>query len=333
MPKIITDEHVRSAFWTQIWYLKQKDKDKKFEYFKGLTLPERQQLTDVMTQALEAERQLLLGDEFAPAQDSKGKTPDHDAAEIKKAKKSEVHDPALYLFGQKKLWIPWAKLFDRGTKRGDYSKGYPQGIVIHWTAGHRNGLKEGFDSMNGNKYLYLLIDKDGNLGQTNPLNEWGYHAGPSSHPDFSGTVSPYFVGVELQAAGTLTEHEGNYYPWWDRKKDSAGNYNGPHQYLVKNRIPTDEVVFSPKRENIAKGYYHVYTPEQITALRKLVVWLHLNHPDVFNLEYVLGHDVVSPGRKTDPGGSIYIDGKSLTMSEFRDLCKEDVRLVKEAQGT
>lgn len=323
---------MRSAFWTQIWYLQQKNKDKKFEYFKGLTLSERQQLTDVMTQALEVERQLLLGDDFSPVLDSTSKTPADDAAKIKEVKKGEVHDPALYLFGKKQLSIPWAKHFPAGKKRGNHPKGYPQGIVIHWTAGHRNGLKSGFDTMYAGNHLYLLIDKDGNLGQTNPLNEWGEHAGVSSHPSFSGKVSQYFVGVEIQAAGELTAHEGNYYPWWDRKKDANGNYNGPHQYLVKNRIPVDEVRFAKKKENIAEGYYHIYTPEQITALRKLVVWLHLNHPDVFKLDYVLGHDVVSPGRKTDPGGSIYIDGKSLTISEFRDLCKEDVRLVKEAKG-
>lgn len=328
MPRKIENEPQRSEFWTQIWLLKNKDSHGKFNYFKGLTLKERQGLVDVFTDALEAERQVLLGDDFKPEIPSTATTPAANPAAVSSAKKSEVHTPSLYHFGDKKLWIPWAKTFGRVSKRGDYATGYPKGLVVHWTAGHRDSLTNGFSIMKSGGHLYLLIDKDGNLGQTNPLNEWGYHAGQSKFPGITGGVSPHFAGVEVQAAGNVTPHNGGFYPWWDKKKDAKGNYTGPHQFLAKNRISAEEVKYSAKKDNIAAGYYHIYTEKQMITLRKLVAWLHLNHPTVFSLDRVVGHDEVSPGRKTDPGASIVHEGKVLSMPEFRRLCKDDIQAIK-----
>jgi hypothetical protein len=328
MAKKIENEHVRSAFWTHIWHLKDKDKNGKFNYYKGLTLKERQQLTDLITDALEAERHVLLGEDYVPPEVSTAASPSPAPAIVASAKKSDIHSRSIYHFGDKKLWVPWAKTFDRGTKRGAYSSGYPKGLVVHWTAGHRNGLTSGLSVMRSAGHLYLMIDQDGNLGQTNPLDEWGYHAGESSLPGLSGTVSQHLAGVEIQAAGEVTPHDGGYYPWWDKKKDSKGNYTGPHQFLSRNRIPAEEVVYSAKKANIAAGYYHIYTEKQIVTLRKLVAWLHLNNPSVFSLDRVVGHDEVSPERKVDPGASIVLDGKVVTMPEFRVLCKEDVAAIK-----
>jgi hypothetical protein len=62
-------------------------------------------------------------------------------------------------------------------------------------------------------------------------------------------------------------------------------------------------------------------------LRKLVAWLHLNNPGVFSLDRVVGHDEVSPGRKTDPGAAIVHEDKVLSMPEFRQLCKDDIRAI------
>jgi N-acetyl-anhydromuramyl-L-alanine amidase AmpD len=331
MAKKIENEHLRSTFWTQIWHLKDKDPSGKFNYYKGLTLKERQHLTDVLTDALEAERQVIFGEDYKPAIVSTGSNPTHASAAVSTAKKEEIHSSSLYLFGEKKLWIPWAKTFDRGAKRGDYADKYPKGLVVHWTAGHRNGLTSGFSVMRSGGHLYLMIDQDGNLGQTNPLNEWGEHAGKSAWTGLTGRVSQYLVGVELQAAGELTPHDGGFYPWWDRKKDANGNYTGPHQFLAKNRFPPEEVKYSAKKDNIAAGYYHIYTDKQLATLRKLIAWLHLNNPSVFSLDRVVGHDEVSPGRKVDPGASLVLNGKVLTMPEFRQLCKDDVKAIQAAK--
>jgi N-acetyl-anhydromuramyl-L-alanine amidase AmpD len=151
----------------------------------------------------------------------------------------------------------------------------------------------------------------------------------------SGTVSNEFAGVELQAAGQLAKFGNDYFPWWDRDPKTK-----QYQRLDKNKIPAREVIQVTKREgNLATGYYHAYTMEQMMMLRVLCVWLHLNNPDVFSIDRVVGHDEVSPGRKVDPGGALWWGRKGeaterlpMTMAEFRDLLWRDVAAVQKNQN-
>ncbi|MFX6218437.1 N-acetylmuramoyl-L-alanine amidase, partial [Acinetobacter baumannii] len=55
--------------------------------------------------------------------------------------------------------------------------------------------------------------------------------------------------------------------------------------------------------NIRPGVYVPYTRAQQEALIKVLIWLKRRYPRTFRLDYVFGHDEVSPGRKVDPGGS------------------------------
>ena len=310
--------HDRSAIFTQLWYLSQKT-DSGFTYYKGLTDEERQGFVNLLTDVLDVERRQVVGEKFKPVDTSPVKV-----VPVPTALASPtllIHDPAQYSFGKGELWVPWAQRFATGPKRGEYPRKYPSGLIVHWTAGHRNGLKAGMDFMRSSGMLYLLIDKDGDLGQSDPLNYHGYHAGNSSHPSVKGYVSDDFAGVELQAAGNLRAHGGHYYPWWDNGK------NDP-----KNRIPHEEVITVSARDNIAAGHYHLYTIAQMNALRKLVAWLYLNNPEVFSIDRVLGHDEVSPKRKTDPGGALNRESNSLSMKEFRAVCFADVKRIQQAKG-
>jgi hypothetical protein len=315
-------KHLRDPLFTQLWTLAQKDEAGAFRYYKGLTDEERQNLTDTFTDALEIERRAILGDRFPVA----------DKVELIPMKKEEIvpatgdlgiHDPSLYSFGEKKLWIPFAQNAPSGPKRGTYAKKYPLGLVIHWTAGWRNGLKAGNDFMRTSGMLYLLGDKDGNLSQSDPLDRHGYHSGVSSRKGLSGYVSDDLAGVELQAAGTLREHGGHFYPWWDQNQKTK-----VWQNLPANRVPANEVIRTTRRGNIAPGNYHAYTEAQMLLLRRLVCWLYLNNPDVFRIEDVCGHDEVSPDRKTDPGGALHSSMIPMTMDQFRDLVRADIAKIQ-----
>jgi hypothetical protein len=233
---------------------------------------------------------------------------------VEPARKHPVWDPSWYVMNERRLWIPWAQDAASGARRGKYPGGYPSGLVLHWTAGHRNGLEAGNELMRATGMLYLLGDKDGNLAQSDPLSHWGYHAGSSSYPSANGTVSDEFVGLELQAWGKMIST--------DPYKSWAG-------YIV----PPDEVRRTyPKRGNIESGYYHIYTESQVNLARRTCLWLHLNWPERFDLKNVVGHDEVSPGRKCDPGGAIWPPDarNALTMAQFRDLLQEDLTRVKSA---
>lgn len=321
-------EHQRSIAFTQLWYLGQAQNDKP-EYYQGLTYPERQALTDAFTDILEIERRVALGAAYKPP--VVVNEPKNEGTVVTPPSSSELQLANTWLlsdFGYNagKTWITWADDAPTGASRGTYANGYPKGAVIHWTAGHRNGLKAGNQVMRDTGMLYLLIDHNGVVAQSNPLNQHGYHAGASSYAGLSGTVSDELVGIELMTAGSLTKYGDHYYPWWDK-------VNNVHQYKVANRIPANEVYHvATKTGNIVPGYYHKYTIAQINTLLKLCVWLYLNKPSIFKTSLILGHDEVSPGRKNDPGGAIIIDGKPYTMAMWRNLVVAQAAIMQQRLG-
>jgi len=303
----LTEEHERIDAWEQLWFIQNG-------YMDALSKERRDDLEDFLYDALDAVRSEKQGGTLPTADTSEQKRPKQENDDFS----DPVHDPTLYSFGAKKSWIPYAEDGKSGAKRGRYKNGYPTGLVVHWTAGHRNGLKQGVNLMRATGMLYLLIDAEGSTAQTDPLTHWGYHAGASKHSGASGTVSDEYAGVEIQAAGTLRKSGEHFYPWWDKGKNSASN-----------RIDPAEVVKAPKKGNIAAGYYHVYTQDQMTALRILCCWLYLNNPTVFSISRIVGHDEVSPGRKTDPGGALIDkEGNPISMSEFRDWLERDIEIIK-----
>jgi hypothetical protein len=199
---------------------------------------------------------------------------------------------------QKLLRIPFAQQMKAEMKtRGKYRKGYPEGAIVHFTAGRwgTGDLQTGIN----NGYCYLLIDEKGNVYQSFPLDRWGYHAGVSSWKTLGSGVSQYIVGIEIACAGGVT-------PFKDKFKTWFGTLLG-----------ADQVRHSDKHDNIQKGYYHKYTEAQEEALVHLLLWLKQNNPDVFDFDKVLGHDEVAPTRKNDPGASL-----SCSMPEFRQKLKD-----------
>ena len=207
---------------------------------------------------------------------------------------------------KKELWYTKAKKWAKQMKtRGKYRKGYPEGAIIHFTAG-RYGTQD-MDSGIANGFAYLLIDDKGNVYQANSLDSWGYHAGVSSWKSLGSGVSEFLVGIEITAAGKVTKVGESYQTWF------------------KDVLKKDQVREVKAKDNVQAGIYQKYTDEQEKALIDLLIWLKDNNPDVFSFDLVLGHDEVAPTRKNDPGGAL-----SCTMPEFREKLK---KLYKEKKDT
>lgn len=198
--------------------------------------------------------------------------------------------------GQKLLRVPFATQIKPEMKaRGTYRKGYPEGAVVHFTAGRRKDGAPAIAYGREQGHAYFVIDAEGEIFQAIPLNKWGYHAGTSSWPKLGSSVSQFLVGIEIMAAGQVKKRpDGSFVTWFGQI------------------IPKSEVRYSKKRENIQEGFYQVYTAAQEASLEAMILWLKRNNPNVFDLNLVLGHDEVSPGRKNDPGAAL-----SCTMPEFR----------------
>ncbi len=197
---------------------------------------------------------------------------------------------------------------ERMKNRGTYEKGWPKGAIVHFTAG-RDGAEKTIRHGIENGYTFWCIQRDGMLACAHEAPVWGYHAGESSWNKIIngvtfrlvGSVSDDLIGIEINAAGRVKQISDNKYETW-----------------FKTFLTKDEVRFSQNKDNIQKGYYHVYTPEQEKALVETLFWLKDQRPDVFSFDFVLGHDEVNPKRKNDPGAAL-----SMTMPEFRAFLKAE----------
>lgn len=202
-------------------------------------------------------------------------------------------------------WYPRANLSKHKMKtKGKYAKGFPLGAVVHFTAGRdgaENVLKWGAEQ----GFVFVCIQKDGKMFQAHPVDEWGSHSGKSAWAGLFGTVSDDLIGIELCAAGKLTE-----------KPDGLYTYFG-------TKIPRENARYTPGKANQEKGWYEKFTPEQEETLIEFLLWLKRQNPDLFSFDLVLGHDEVSgPAglgfwRKNDPGAAL-----SMTMPELRELLKQ-----------
>lgn len=196
---------------------------------------------------------------------------------------------------QRLRWIPWAKDYTPIPTSWKYPDGYPEGAIIHFTAG--SSIESSLDWLRKMGFPCLGIGRDGTLYQSFPINEGGPHCGTWHHRNY--------VGIEIAAAGKC-KPIGNkkYQTWWGGILDES------------------RIRHSSGNENIQEGYYEAFTAEQESTLELLLLWLKANHPTIFKLENILGHDEIAPHRKNDPGAAL-----SRTMAEYRTYIQQRYKEV------
>lgn len=211
----------------------------------------------------------------------------------------------LSVTNQKLLWCPFAQIVKPEMKtNGKYRKGYPEGCIIHFTAGQDSTEKDALGSLEyGRKmgYTFFVIGPTGVIYQSHPLDKWGSHAGESYYQGLDNSVSQKLVGIEVACAGSLEKGPTGFKSWFGKSYD-----------LSEIREVTQD------NANQCKGVYKKYTLAQEESLTNLILWLKKNNPEIFRLDFVLGHDSVAGKgalgrwRKVDPGGSL-----SMTIPEFQ----------------
>lgn len=218
----------------------------------------------------------------------------------KSQQKKKIDRPSELEPGHLFNWYPEAIIPNqRMHTMGAYREGYPEGAIIHYTAGRsKKGVPDAIECINEgirNNYAYLAIASTGDVVQAHPINEWGYHAGSSFWPGLGKSLSSKLIGIEVCNAGILTPKEdGFYYSWYGEK------------------FTENEVRFVGPEHGCAEGYYHKFTLDQERTLWSLLCFLKENDPKGrFRFENVLGHHEVCRSasgtyRKLDPGGSFSI---------------------------
>jgi len=190
--------------------------------------------------------------------------------------------------GHKLMWYPKAKIIKGMRAAGTYANDYPVGAVVHYSASRDDNEQQAIDMLNwgiSEHYAFFVIGPTGQVYQSIPLNQWNSHCGQSSWPGLGTRLSNKLVGIEIACAGKL---ESNGKSWFGKQYQPDQIRNG----------------------------FKKYTKEQELALFELLRWLYENNNEVFNCDYILGHDEISPGRKNDPGHSL-----SIKMQELRNAVK------------
>lgn len=158
----------------------------------------------------------------------------------------------------------------------------PRWLVMHYTAGRSaDSSISWLVNPQAKASAHLVIGRDGKTTQLVPFNVVAWHAGASSWQGVSG-LNHHSIGIELDNVGRL-DH-------------IAGKWVSP----LKIVVPDDQVRVA-KHKNEAPGLppsgWQTYTPEQIEAAFSVAQTL-IAH---YDLQDIVGHDDIAPGRKSDPG--------------------------------
>jgi N-acetylmuramoyl-L-alanine amidase len=98
-------------------------------------------------------------------------------------------------------------------------------------------------------------------------------------------MNRYSIGIEMDNTGILTPSGDSFVSWFGRKYAS------------------EEVMKAIHRNEAFEKYWHIYTEKQIASAFDLCEALMKAYP----VKHILGHEEVSPGRKTDPGPAFPLD--------------------------
>ncbi|MFV1982652.1 MAG: N-acetylmuramoyl-L-alanine amidase [Thiohalomonadales bacterium] len=179
--------------------------------------------------------------------------------------------------------VDWRESPNQGSK---LVNGQPDSIIIHYTAG--SSAESSVKSLSNPKQkvsAHLVVGRKGDIYQLVPFDTVAWHAGRSSWEGRYG-YNKYSIGIEIDNAGILKPNgNGNYLSWF-------------------NRVYTpDEVVKATHRNETTAQYWHRYSEQQIDTVFEICETLYESYP----IKELLGHEEISPSRKTDPGPAFPLD--------------------------
>jgi len=165
----------------------------------------------------------------------------------------------------------------------------PQYLIMHYTAATTAASAiNWFMQSAAQASAHLLIGRDGAVTQFVPFNVVAWHAGSSSWNGLTG-LNQYAVGIELVNAGRLVKNGDKYVCPVDKKQ-----------------VSNDDIVFAVHKNETKECAWQEYTDVQLDKAIEISALL----VKTYALKDVLGHDDISPYRKSDPG-------PAFPMSSFR----------------
>ena len=195
---------------------------------------------------------------------------------------------------------------------GRYRYGYPEGVVLHYTAGWDRNLQDALNMQKDSAKNGLCFDTVAPKGELiigAPIDQFGAHAGVSNWPTLGERVSRFLRGIEVVCAGQVNS---NKIAW----------YGGTFTEDDVRELKTTTNDWGPA------GFYRKVTDEQFYCVTEYILKLYEESPfrenkKIFSLDLVLGHHEVAGmsglgrWRKTDIGGSW-----PMPMGQYRQYLKD-----------
>lgn len=168
------------------------------------------------------------------------------------------------------------------NRSGKLSGGAPKFLVIHYTAaGAASGSIRHLTSASSRASAHLVIGRDGDVTQLGRFDEKLWHAGSSRWKGIVG-LNGHSVGIELANWGKLSGDAGGWKTWTGATVEDGDVVTAAHRNAPDR-------VFG----------WEVYSEAQVEACaaasRAICDAYGLGPADI------IGHDDISPGRKSDPG--------------------------------
>lgn len=159
----------------------------------------------------------------------------------------------------------------------------PKFLVIHFTAGASDARATAkyFSSKSAKTSAHLTIDKDGEAVQSVPFNVKAWHAGKSQWGGYSN-LNEHSIGIEVVNPGPLDITSSGYVTWWGER--------------IAQGVPVIEAPHPNNPRGKVYGWIP-FTAEQNQALVDIGTTLMMKYGMIESV----GHDMIAPLRKQDPG--------------------------------
>lgn len=158
----------------------------------------------------------------------------------------------------------------------------PKFFVIHFTAGRQDahGTAQWFQNPSAKASAHWNLGEDGTVTQNMSLEKKAWHAGKSHWAGLSN-LNNHSIGVEVCNPGPLEKTSKGWKAWFGKV------YNDP------------DIIEAPHPNNPTGPVYGwiPFTEEQIEVLVELGKVI----CDEYDIIETVGHDMIAPGRKVDPG--------------------------------
>ncbi len=201
---------------------------------------------------------------------------------------------------------------------GEYEKAYPDTIIIHYTAG--NSLNVAVNTLKNPRVkasAHIVIGREGEIVQMADFNIITWHAGNSGYkfPDFVRTsFNKYSIGIEICNDGFLVKTNSKFYNWYKKEVSKEFVFEGKHRnYPITKSV-----------------YWHTFTEKQIEVVSDICKLLMKEYPSI---KYILGHEEIAPGRKTDPGPAFPLDELREKMKVWIPVKREEEKREELEFGT